>query len=133
MKDSINANHMRAFDAGTTPDYTDDVAPTPLKSGLANNLALTSVHDDLFTDNNTIKESTTDDRALAPDMSRLYNRGRVPAERVNRIPRIVGREGHPNGSPNETLELKIRGDNICSRSSNSIRRESSAGVVDQSR
>src|SRR5690242_5742950 len=51
VKDSTNANHMRAFDGGTTPDYTADVAPTPLKSGLANNMALSfSTHDDLYTD-----------------------------------------------------------------------------------
>ena len=40
VKDSTNANHMRAFDAGTTPDYQTEVAPTPLKSGLPNNMAL---------------------------------------------------------------------------------------------
>src|SRR3954471_12552541 len=51
VKDSVNANHMRAFDGGTTPDYTTDVAPTPLKSGLANSMALSfTTHDDLYTD-----------------------------------------------------------------------------------
>src|SRR6185369_9559248 len=57
VKDSINANHMRAFNADTAPGYTTDVAPTPLKSGTANTLALNfSVNDDLYTDSATNKK-----------------------------------------------------------------------------
>src|SRR6478672_4158955 len=53
--DSINANHMHAFNSGTAPLYSASAVPTPLKSGRVNNLALTfSQNDDLFTDNKNI-------------------------------------------------------------------------------
>ena len=51
----------RAYDAGTTPDYTTIVAPTPLKSGLANNLAL-SFYDTrrlVYTNRHGTRTSTT--------------------------------------------------------------------------
>lgn len=38
--DSINANHLRAWRNYSAPTYVTNVAPTPLKSGQANNLAL---------------------------------------------------------------------------------------------
>src|SRR6476469_5410927 len=52
--DSANQNHLDSFAINTSPVYTNNVAPTPLKSGLANNLALDFIPhagggDDLFT------------------------------------------------------------------------------------
>ena len=52
--DSINQNHLDAFNADTAPVYTNNVAPTALKSGLSNTLALDFIPglgggDDLFT------------------------------------------------------------------------------------
>lgn len=51
--DSINANHLRAWRNFSAPTYVTNVAPTPLKSGLANNLALEfidiSAGQDLYT------------------------------------------------------------------------------------
>jgi hypothetical protein len=54
VRDSINANHLDAFNAAAAPTYTNLDAPTPLKSGLANTLALDFIrqpnaNDDLFT------------------------------------------------------------------------------------
>jgi hypothetical protein len=53
--DSINQNHLDAFNVDTAPVYTNSVAPTPLRSGLSNTLALDFIPgalgggDDLFT------------------------------------------------------------------------------------
>ena len=54
VRDSINANHLDAFNAAAAPTYINLSAPTPLKSGLANTLALDFIrqpggNDDLFT------------------------------------------------------------------------------------
>jgi hypothetical protein len=54
VRDSINANHLDAFNAAAAPTYTNLVPPTALKSGLANTLALDFIrqpggNDDLFT------------------------------------------------------------------------------------
>ncbi len=116
VKDSINANHMRAYDGGTTPDYTSNVAPTPLKSGTANGLALNfSVHDDLYTDSGTTKKQINNGMIgppVAPNVSGFTIEAAFqPSALDTTFNGIVGREGHPNGSLNETLELKIRGDN----------------------
>jgi hypothetical protein len=111
VKDSINANHMRAYDAGTTPDYTAAVAPTPLKSGLVNSLALNfSVHDDLYTDTKQINNGMIGE-PVAPDVSGFTIEAAFQPSALVGFQGIVGREGQPNGSLSETLELKIRGDN----------------------
>jgi hypothetical protein len=54
VRDSINANHLDVFNAAAAPIYTDQAAPTALKSGLTNTLALDFIRggdgsDDLFT------------------------------------------------------------------------------------
>jgi Concanavalin A-like lectin/glucanases superfamily len=111
VKDSINANHMRAFDSGTTPDYTTSVAPTPLKSGLANSLALSfTTHDDLYTDTKNINNGMIGP-PVAPNVSGFTIEAAFQPSAFVGFQGIVGREGQPNGSLNETLELKIRGDN----------------------
>jgi hypothetical protein len=114
VRDSINANHMRAYDAGTTPDYTATVAPTPLKSGLANNLALNfSVHDDLYTDISTTTKPIDNGMIgppVAPNVTGFTIEAAFqPSALDSTYNGIIGKEGQPNG-PLETLELKIRGD-----------------------
>jgi hypothetical protein len=48
--DSINENHLDAFNTGASPLYTSVVPPTPLQSGASNNLALDFVpNNDLYT------------------------------------------------------------------------------------
>src|SRR5690349_13175683 len=52
--DSVNANHLSSFNTNTSPTYTSNVPPKPLRSGAANTLALsftphTGGGDDLFT------------------------------------------------------------------------------------
>jgi hypothetical protein len=116
VKDSINANHMRAFDGGTTPDYTADVAPTPLKGGNANSMALGfSVHDDLYTDVTTTTKPIDYgmiDSTSAPDVHGFTIEAAFkPSATLSTFQALMGKEGQPNGSLNETLELKIRGDN----------------------
>jgi hypothetical protein len=116
VKDSINANHMRAFDNGTTPDYTSEVAPTPLKSGTADTMALNfSVHDDLYTDTTTTNKPINNGQIGGANGGSVTGYTLEAAFKPSALPGtfqgIVGREGHPNGSLNETLELKIRGDN----------------------
>lgn len=110
VKDSINSNHLRAFDSGTTPDYTSSVAPTPLKSGSANGLALNfSVHDDLYTDLKQIDNGMIGP-PVAPNVSGFtIETAFKPSLLDGTYQGLVGREGQPNG-PNETLELKVRGD-----------------------
>lgn len=50
VHDTANLNHLNAFNSGTSPQYTTTVAPTPLKSGATNNLALGfDGNDDLYT------------------------------------------------------------------------------------
>jgi hypothetical protein len=54
VRDSTNANHLDAFNAAAAPTYSDLEAPTLLKSGLPNTLALDFIrqpgaNDDLFT------------------------------------------------------------------------------------
>jgi hypothetical protein len=117
VKDSTNANHMRAYDAGTTPDYTTDVAPTPLKSGLANNLALSfTTHDDLYTDITTTPKPINNGQIGGTNGGSVTGYTLEAAFKPSNLSlgtfqALVGREGQPNGSLNETLELKVRGDN----------------------
>src|SRR3954453_3034109 len=54
--DTINANHLSAFNSNTAPTYTNSVPPKALRSGAANTLALSftadpsgTSGDDLFT------------------------------------------------------------------------------------
>ncbi len=115
--DSINQNHLSAFAANTSPAYTNDVPPTPLKSGLPNTLALdfiphTGGGDDLFTAFNPSN----------PSISKINN-GIIAAgggftleaafkpNNPGTFAAIASKEGRPGGSrPEQTLELKTRGD-----------------------
>jgi hypothetical protein len=98
--DSINDNHMRAFSEGTVdarPTYVNTVPPTPLRSGLPNNLALDFVRnptvggDDLFSLNRDINNGI------------IASGGGFTVEAAFRsnnpalFAGIVGREGQPGG------------------------------------
>ncbi len=116
--DSINQNHLSAFAPGTAPAYTSEVPPTPLKSGLPDTLALdfiphTGGGDDLFTAFNP----------TSPSISKINN-GTIAAgggftleaafksNNTSTFAAIASKEGRPGGSrPEQTLELKTRGDN----------------------
>ena len=114
VRDSINQNHLRAQDAGTAPKYVADVAPAPLKSGLANNLAFNfstaddGIHDDLYTDTKHINNGQIGG-THAPDLTGFTIEAAFRPSVVSGFQGIVGREGQPAG-PIETLEMKIRGD-----------------------
>src|SRR4051812_7699421 len=55
VADSANANHMKTASGTSGPVYTSTAAPTPLRSGLPNNLALDfSPNQDIFTDGKNI-------------------------------------------------------------------------------
>jgi hypothetical protein len=116
--DSLNQNHLSAFAANTSPAYTNEVPPTPLKSGLSNTLALDFIPhpgggDDLFT-------------AFAPTSPSIskINNGTIAADggftleaafksnNTSAFAAIASKEGRPGGSrPEQTLELKTRADN----------------------
>src|SRR5262249_21499302 len=103
VKDSTNANHMRAFNSGTTPDYTSDVAPTPLKSGIANTKALNfSVHDDLYTDVTTTPKKINNGiigTDVAPDVHGFTIEAAFkPSAILTTFQAIIGKEGKPNSS-----------------------------------
>jgi hypothetical protein len=95
---------MRTFDSVTGPIYTTSVPPTPLNSGLSNNLALSfSPNQDIYTDNKNIDNPiiTNGFTLEAAFMPRSIDRYQV----------IVGKDGKPNPALNEqTLALKMRGD-----------------------
>lgn len=120
--DSINQNHLKADSAGSAPTYTSSVAPTQLKSGLTNNLALNfQTDDDLYTVNaadadggkkinNGIIGGTE-----RPDITGFTIEAAFRASSVvhpnGAYQAIIAKEGRPvTSSPLETLELKIRGD-----------------------
>jgi hypothetical protein len=118
--DSINENHMQAFEdfddpndpndpviPSSAPTYTSDVPPTALKSGLPNNKALDflpspngkDLHTSLKNINNPIIENGFTLEAAFKTFS------------VDDFQVIVGKDGKPNGTMNEqTLALKVRGD-----------------------
>jgi hypothetical protein len=114
VRDSINANHMDAFDATTSPVYTNTVAPTPLASGLPNTLALDFIPhdgggDDLFTEFHGAG-TPINNGTIAPGggftVEAAFNTNE-PA----RFAAIIGKEGRPGGSrPQPTFVLKTRGD-----------------------
>lgn len=120
--DSTNLNHLDSFNADTSPTYTNNVAPTPLKSGLANHLALDFIPnaggggDDLFT--------LFSNGDLGKGLAKHINNGIIAAgggftieaafntNNPGRFGAIISKEGRPGGSrPEQTLELKTRGDN----------------------
>ena len=127
--DSINENHMRAFctpdciDVDARPTYVSTVPPTPLRSGLPNNLALDFIPgppgggDDLFT--------LFNDDPASGGVAKNINNGIIApgggftveaAFNTNnplRWAAVVGKDARPGGTnhPVQTLVLKTRGDN----------------------
>src|SRR5882757_1499633 len=119
--DSANQNHLDSFAINTSPVYTNNVAPTPLKSGLANNLALDFIPhpgggDDLF----TLFNNGDSGKGLAKHINNgiISSVGGFTIEaafntnNAASFAAIISKEGRPGGSrPEQTLELKTRGDN----------------------
>ena len=119
--DSINQNHLDAFNADTAPVYTNSVPPQALRSGLPNTLALDFIPhvgggDDLFT--------LFNDGEFGKGAAKNINNGIIApgggftveaAFNTNNSARwaaVVGKDGQPGGSrPVQTFVLKTRGDN----------------------
>ncbi len=104
---SSNANHMTTVNASTAPTYTSAVPPTPLKSGLANTVALE------FTPNQAIHTANSAEKEINNPI--ITNGFTLEAAfmpfSINRYQVIVGKDGKPNPSMNEQiLALKMRGD-----------------------
>lgn len=114
VKDSINTNHMDAFNATATPTYTNGVAPTPLESGLSNTLALDFIPhegggDDLFTEFGGAG-TPINNGIIAPGggfaVEAAFN-----TNEPGRFAAIIAKEGQPGGNrPQPTSVLKTRGD-----------------------
>jgi len=117
--DSINQNHLDVFDAGVAPNYTPNVAPTPLKSGAANNLALA------FTPNNDLITLFDDNNLGRGGLGKNINNGILQADggftieaafrpdALGAFQAIIGKEGQPIDAANlPTLALKIRDNNL---------------------
>ncbi len=122
VHDSINQNHLDVFNASTAPTYTTNVAPTPLKSGYTDSLALNFVpNQDLFT---LYQDHDRGTAGLGKQINNgtIANGGGFTIEAAFRpaalgiYQAIVAKEGQPakddgnSNSPLPTLELKIRGD-----------------------
>lgn len=120
--DSINDNDMRAFEAGAinaAPTYVSTVPTKPLKSGLANNLALDFIvgapqgNQDIYADQQDINNGI-----IAPGGGFTVE-GAFNTNNPARFAGIVGKEGRPaqgklNGDFLENLQtfvVKTRGDN----------------------
>jgi hypothetical protein len=123
LDSSGNANHLDVFDAGVAPTYTDQVAPTPLKSGYTDSLALS------FTPNNDLITLFGDDNLHRGGLGKHINNGTIAngggftleaafrPSALGVFQAIVAKEGQPAkddgnaNSPLPTLELKIRDNN----------------------
>jgi len=110
--DSISANHMRRFDASSAPVYVTSVAPTPLLSGAANNLALRFTPfpvgnggQDLYTLGGQGGKPINHPITTAFTLEAAF----MPAA-IDRFQAIVGKDGKPTAAPEQTLTLKLRGD-----------------------
>lgn len=121
VKDSINANHLNAATVDSSPVYTNAVPPTPLKSGLANNLAMNfDANDDLYTLNADGTQGTGKHISngmvgppVAPAITGFTIEAAFKPNSVDSLYHaILSKEGQPvSGNNVETLELKVRGDN----------------------
>jgi hypothetical protein len=104
VRDSINANHMTTANGSSGPVYTSAVAPTPLRSGLPNNLALDfSPNEDVYSDGKHINNPII---ANGFTLEAAFN-----PRSIGHFQAVVGKDGKPNATMNEqTLALKVRGD-----------------------
>ncbi len=108
--DSINGNHMQAFEnvnGNSAPTYTSDVPPTPLKSGLPNTMALDFLPSpngkDLHASGKDINNPIITNGFTLEAAFKPFS--------INRYQAIVGKDGKPNPSMDEQiLALKMRGD-----------------------
>lgn len=115
VPDSINSNDMSAFNADTAPTYTSTVAPFPLRSAAANNLALNFISnaagggDDLYTVDRQIDNGIIGP-PVAPNVTGFTIEAAFRPNAVDAFQAIVAKNGLPGGSL-PTLALKVRGDN----------------------
>ena len=117
--DSAHQNHMQTDSATTAPTYTSAVAPTPLKSGFADNVAL-----DFQTDDNLFAKNSTNATGgkninngmigppTGPGVSGITIEAAFRPSVVDSLfHAIIGKDGAPiSGNPVQTLVLKVRGD-----------------------
>jgi hypothetical protein len=122
VRDSINQNHLDAFDATTAPTYMNDLPPTPLKTGLSNALALkftqhTGGGSDLFTlyndgDFGKGLAKHINDGIVAPGSGFTVEAAFKANNTSPQYAAIISKEGQPAGSrPVQTFVVKTRGDN----------------------
>ena len=115
--DTINENHLDVFSTTSAPSYLASAAPTALKSGAANSLALNFAGDDdlytLFTDDapSGAKGKKINNGILAAGQGFTLEAAFQPAS-LGSFQAIVAKEGTPvENNQLPTLALKIRGDN----------------------
>jgi len=120
VPDSINQNHMRTDTATNAPTYTSAVAPTPLKSGYTDGMALNFQTDDfLFATNaaNNAGGKNIDNGMIGPPTGPNVTGITIEAAfQVSALDSlfhaIIGKDGKVSASsPLATLQLKVRGDN----------------------
>lgn len=113
LDSSGNGNFMVTFNEYTGGTYTTAVAPKPLRSGLANNLAI---------------DFNFDQDGDGPDLSDDHFTGAVPMnamlfgeisvelafkmDTVGGFHTLVGKDGQPTGAPIPPLAVKVRGDDF---------------------
>jgi hypothetical protein len=120
--DSINQNHMQTDAAGAVdpqPLYTSRVAPTPLKSGQTDNVALEFESDDFIIAKNAASPPKDDGKNIdngifgAPGGPTGFTVEAAfqPSVVDSNYHSIISKQGQPvAGNPIETFELKVRGD-----------------------
>lgn len=106
-------NHMRTFNDFTGAKYTDVVAPLPLRSGLANTLALDFSFDqdgggpDLNDDNYAPDKPIS---SLIPDALTVEFAFKMDV--IGGYQTLLGKDGRPLSGPIAPLAIKVRGDDF---------------------
>ena len=119
VPDSIHQNHLKTDTTTTAPTYTNSAPPTPLKSGLSDNVALDFENDDQLYALNAL--SSAGGKNIDNGMIGGPNGGSVtgmtieaafqPSVVDSLFHAIIGKDGAPiTNNPLQTLVLKIRGD-----------------------
>jgi hypothetical protein len=112
VPDSANQNHLKTDSATTAPTYTSAVAPTPLKSGFTDGVALDFQTDDfLFASGKNIDNGMIGP-PTGPNVTGITIEAAFRPSVVDSLfHAIIGKDGAPiSGNPVQTLVLKVRGD-----------------------
>jgi Concanavalin A-like lectin/glucanases superfamily len=124
LDSSGNGNNMRTFDpAFTSATYTSNVSPVPLRSGLANNLALDfgpggdedrfrgGLDDDNFSEGKPInsRDFTAMTVELAFNMNSVED---IPPTDPRLFQALLGKDGQPTAGPQPPFKVLIRGDDF---------------------